>query len=70
MLEKIENKIFDSTKGESKNCESKNLGVKMWVKNVTLQKYDSKKCCFKNREKKKEELKMGKWKMWEWKMGQ
>jgi len=29
-------------------------------KNVTLQNYESKKCCFKKSERKREQLKMGK----------
>ena len=42
----------------------------MWVKNVILQNYESKKCCFKKSEREEGKLKMGKLKEWEWKMGQ
>ena len=46
IIKKNENKNFESTKCESRNMSTKKVWVKIWVKHVTLQNYESKKCCF------------------------
>ena len=40
-------KIFRPQNERAQNVSVTKVWVKMWVKNVTLQNYESKKCCFK-----------------------
>ena len=48
MYEKMRIKIL-----RAQNVSAKKVWVKMWVRNMTLQNYESKKCCFQKSEREK-----------------